>query len=131
MEAKMAKNGHDGTKQVTGGEVTKVTPVNKLKALLGAARSVYKDTRLISGAFGEKIAKAVEHEHLHLKAFRSVVAEDRMEPDKLADFYDAQEHYRDVLGLNERATSAQRLPMGETEAEAADEKVTPLRPAAG
>ena len=89
-----------------------------------AARSTYKASRSLAGTFGEKIANAVEHDRLHLKAFRSVVAEDRMEPDKLAEFYDAQEYYRDVLGLNERAKSAPRLAID-------NDKVTQLRQPAG
>jgi hypothetical protein len=91
----------------------------KLKSLLGSARKTYKDTRSAAGTLGEQIRSAVEHDHLHAKAFRSVVAEDRMEPEKLAEFYDAQEFYRDILGLNERASSAPKFEViegGQSEA---------------
>lgn len=97
----------------TGTERAIQIGARKLKNLAGASRSAYRDSRRISGALGEQLRNAAEHEHLHLKAFRSVMAEDRMEPPELADFYAAQEYYRDELGLLERAKSAPRLPMGD------------------
>jgi len=112
-------------------EVAPQTGEKKLRSLMNAARSAYKDSLAISGAYGEKIANAVEHDHLHKKAWASVVAEDRMTPEKLAEFYDAQEYYRDVLGLNERAKSAPRLRLEggeeetEEEADAGDAEAKP------
>jgi hypothetical protein len=38
---------------------------------------------------------------------------DRMEPEKLAEFFDALDYYRDASGLNERAASAPRMDMGD------------------
>ncbi len=109
-----------------------VTGVKTLKDLLGLARRTKEKTSELAGELGSAIRTAVENKHLHRKAFRSVIAEDRMEPDALADFYDAQDYYRDVLGLVERAKSAPRLPIAEKdEDEEADEgrssKVTPIR----
>jgi hypothetical protein len=92
---------------------TEQTSVKKLKALLRVAEAAYKDSRSIAGGYGEQVARAVEHDHLHKQAFASVVREARMTPEKLAAFYDAQSYYRDVLGLDERAASAPRLPMAE------------------
>ena len=89
------------------------TPVKKLKALMRVAQSAYKDARSIAGGYGEQVAKHVEHDNLHKQAWSSVVREDRMTPEKLAAFYDAQSYYRDVLDLYERAASAPRLPMEE------------------
>lgn len=61
--------------------------VRALKELLSLARKTKNDTAELSGTFGSAIANAVENKHLHKRAFRSVVAEDRMEPEALADFY--------------------------------------------
>lgn len=104
----MAKNDSN-----PGDAVTEQTPVKKLKALLRTAEAAYKDQRSIAGGYGEQIARAVEHDHLHKQAFAAVVREARLTPEKLAAFYDAQSYYRDVLGLDERAASAPRLPMSE------------------
>lgn len=95
--------------------------VKALSDLLKLARSTKNDMAEMAGTFGSAIAKAVDDKHLHRKAFRSVVAEDRMEPEALRDFYDAQDYYRDALGLIERAKSAPRLPEGDDEEEAEDE----------
>jgi hypothetical protein len=101
----MPKKAETGTQKATQ------IGVKALKDLLALARSTKADVSELAGTLGQAIANAVESKHLHRKAFRSVVAEDRMEPDALADFYDAQEYYRDVLGLNERARSAPRLAL--------------------
>lgn len=99
--------------------------VNALQGLLKLARSTKNGVAELAGSLGAAIASAVENKHLHRKAFRSVIAEDRMEPAALADFYDAQDYYRDVLGLTERAKNAPRLPM-EDDADNSDGKVTKL-----
>lgn len=99
----MSKDDKAGTEKVL-----QIGP-RKLKSLRDSGRAAYRDQRKVSGAFGELVRKHAEHDHLHVKAFRSVMAEDRMEPDELADFYAAQEYYRDELGLTERANSAPRL----------------------
>lgn len=90
----------------TGPEAASQIAVKKLDSLLKASRSCNCDIQSLRDTLGEKIAKAVENEHLHKRAFAAVVKEDKMEPEELRDFYDAQEYYRDVLGLNERAKSA-------------------------
>jgi hypothetical protein len=84
----------------------------KLKQLIKDARTAYKDTRAIAEDFGQKIAQAIEHDHLHRKAFAVIKTADRMEPEKLAEFFDALDYYRDASGLNERAASAPRMEMG-------------------
>jgi hypothetical protein len=85
------------------------TSQSKLKSLMAAARSAQKDVTEISGSLGAEIKVAVEKHHLHRKAFRVIVALDRMEPEKLADFLDCFEHYLDISGLNARAKSAPRM----------------------
>ena len=95
------------------GEVRQVTSARKLRELLGSARSTASDISELSGGLGSEINTAVEKNHLHRKAFRAAVAEDRMEPEKLAEYYEQLDYYRDVLGLTERAKNAPKLPMGE------------------
>jgi|SRR5581483_1285816 len=114
----MAKKDSEAVKP---SEVSQQTPKGKLKTLMSAARSAYKDARAIAGGYGEKVAQLVEHEHLHKKAWASVVAEDRMTPEKLAEFYDTQAYYRDVLGLNERAESAPKLRLEPDKEDAEDD----------
>jgi hypothetical protein len=94
-------------------EVRKVTSARKLKELLASARSAKNDISEIAGGLGSEIKAAVEKNHLHRKAFRAAIAEDRMEPEKLAEYYEQLDYYRDVLGLLERAQNAPKLPMGE------------------
>jgi len=85
----------------------------KLRSLLSSARSARADISEIAGGMGEAIAKAVENDHLDRKAFNMVRALDKLEPDRLADVLENFEHYLDISGLNERAASAPRLPIGE------------------
>lgn len=85
----------------------------KLRQLLKDARTAYKDMQEISGGIGQKIAHSVEHEGLHRKAFSVCRAADRMEPEKLASFLEALDHYLDISGLRERAASAPRMDMGD------------------
>lgn len=85
----------------------------KLRSLLASARSARADISEIAGGMGEAISKAVENDHLDRKAFNIVKSLDKMEPDRLADVLENLEHYLDISGLNERAASAPRLPIGE------------------
>ena len=87
----------------------------KLKTLLGKCRSTYKDQRALSGELGAAIAAAAEHDHLHKKAFTIIRSLDRLEPEKLAELLSALEYYLDISGLQQRAESAQRLPMDDDE----------------
>lgn len=96
-----------GTATDKAGQIT----ANKLKRLMADSRAAYKDTRSIAGELGEKIAQAVEHDHLHKKAFAFVRMADRMEPEKLADFLDTVDYYRDISGLNERAAKVIRMSL--------------------
>src|SRR5690348_9501105 len=82
----------------------------KLRALFNSAKTTRARTSEIAGALGEEIKTAIEKNHLHRKAFRAVLAEDRMEPEHLAEYYEQLDYYRDALGLVERAKSAPRFP---------------------
>jgi hypothetical protein len=94
-------------------EVTEQISERKLRQLLKDKRTAYKDMREISGDLGQKIGQAIEHDHLHRKAFSVIAMADRMEPEKLAEFFDALDCYRAASGLNERAASAPRMDMGD------------------
>lgn len=93
-----------------------MTPAKKLNDLLKDSRAAYKEQRGISGTIGAAIKEAVEHDHLHKKAFASVKAADRMEPEELADYFAHRDHYEDVSGLRRRAGSVMRMPLGEEKA---------------
>lgn len=103
-------------------EVKQAINATKLKALLKAKRAAIKDTAEIAGTLGQAIARAVEKDHLHRKAFTVVSALDRMEPEKLADFLDHFEHYLEISGLNARAKQVQRLGFGKDEGAEEDDE---------
>jgi hypothetical protein len=88
-----------------------------LNALLRQARKAYKDTREIAGEQGAAIANAVEHSHLHKKAFSTIKGCDRMTAEKLAEWKAHFDDYFVKCGLQERADSVERLPMGEDESD--------------
>ncbi len=101
-------------------EVSEHISERKLKQLMKDARTAYRDTREIAGGLGQKIASAIEHDHLHRKAFNVCKSADRMEPEKLAEFLDALDLYLDMSGLRERAASAPRLIVDNTAEEFPD-----------
>jgi hypothetical protein len=105
------------TEAATESDVRPAISQRKLRELMSSARKAQNNISEISGGLGSEIKLAVEKNHLHRKAFRIIVQADRMEPEKLADFFDCLDHYRDISGLNERAASAERLPMPEGEAD--------------
>lgn len=98
-------------------EVEKMIGARKLQNLAKSAREARADAQEIAGQLGQKIANSVERDNLHRKAFRAVMAEDKMTPEKLAEFYEHLDYYRDVLGLLAKAESAPRLAFEEGEDE--------------
>lgn len=123
----MAKNGKDEPE--TGTERAAQTSPSKIKALLTAAKTAYQDGRAAAGIIGKKIATAAEHDHLHVKAFATLRAMDRMEPEKAAEYWDVLQYYVDNSRVGEKIKSALRLALGD-EREEEDDKapnVTPMR----
>ena len=108
-------------------QATKVTPERRVKSLLASARLARSNVSEIVGVYRSELKEHIEKHHLHRKAFHAVVAEDRMEPNALAEFYEHQEYYRDVLGLTERAKNAPRLPMGDGPAAGEEEGDTNVK----
>lgn len=100
--------------------VYQLTPGAKLKALLTTARRVTKQVTKLSSELGAAVANAVEHHHLHRKAFSIIKQCNTMEPEHLAEFKAHFDHYWIEAGLQERADSVERLPLN-------DEKVVPIR----
>jgi hypothetical protein len=127
----MSKKGSGDKKEAAKpSDVSQQIGQKKLRTLLRAANDAHKDQREIAGGLGQKIADAVENEHLHKKAFSTLRMADRMTPEKLADWWDTLQYYIDVSGLAERAASAPRLRLEpDAEEDDADKgKVTPIRP---
>ena len=64
------------------------TPPTVLKKLLKAAKRTKTETRAIAGEFGQMVANAVEHDHLHRKAFsycQTTRSDDRREAGRMHD----------------------------------------------
>jgi len=113
-KGKGAKKDEGGTtEKVKPSEVKKVISGQKLKNLMAAKRSAKKDTAEIAGQVGQMIRDAVENNHLHRKAFATIVTLDAMEPEKVRDFLDHFDYYLDVSGIKKKAEAAPRLPMGD------------------
>jgi predicted alpha/beta-fold hydrolase len=109
----MARKPKPPTEAAKPSDVTKVISTNKLKNLLKEKRAAKKDTAEIAGALGQKIANAVESDHLHRKAFNVISQLDMMEAEKIRDFLDNFEYYLDVSGIKERADAVNPMDLGE------------------
>lgn len=83
----------------------------KLLTLIKGGRAAYKNMREIAGTFGEQVKEAIEHDHLHRKAFAMVRSLDRLEPEKLAETMEQFLFYYEISGLAERAKSAPKLTL--------------------
>jgi len=119
-----AGGGSKKTEAATVTEAIKMIPAKKLAALMASGRKSYQETRSISGEFGAEVKEAAENDHLHKKAFAVTRSLDRMEPEKLTDFFAHFDYYCDSTGLRKRAGSVMRMPLndgpGETAAAASD-----------
>lgn len=102
------------------GIVRQLTPGAVLKKLRGIFRGMKNDIDEARGTYGAAVGEAVEKKHLHKRAWATALKEDRMEPEALAEYYDHLNHYRDELGLIERAESAPRLEVDGDRSEADD-----------
>lgn len=98
-----------------------MTPKKKLLTLLASARAAYAEQRSISGEIGAATKEAAEHDHLHKKAFATIKGLDRMEPEKLADFFAHFDYYCEATGLRKRAGAVMRMPLGDDDGKATGE----------
>lgn len=109
-----AKNG-DQAEPPSAPPVLLPTPA-KLKSLMKQHRDAKANLTDIASDLSTATRGMVENNHLHVKAFNMCKALDRMSPEKLAEWADHFFPYYDMLGLADRAKTAQRLPLeGESE----------------
>lgn len=114
----MARRGAAATDEPKG---PPVISKKKLNQLLASARSTKNDIAEIAGTFGQEIKDAVEGNHLHRKAFSTTKMLDRMEPEKLAEFFYHFDRYIDLAGLRDRAATAPALGLPDGDGEDAEE----------
>lgn len=132
----MAKKPTSGKKGPVAERTTPLVPAATVKSLLRSARSLKESTDDLTSAYATEVREAVDKKHLHKKAYNTIRMLDRMTPEKLADFMEHFDHMFEVTGLEERANSAQRLPMGdgpgeEEETEGKTDKVKKIAEDAG
>lgn len=96
----------------------------KLGDLLKDARAISADIKEQAGTLGQQVKEAVENNHLHRKAFTAVRGLDKMEPEKLAEFFYHFDRYLDMTGLRERAATAPNFWEGHDGEVEDDENVT-------
>jgi hypothetical protein len=103
----------------------KMISPNKLKKLLTHARKAHQDGRSIAGELGAAIKAASDNDNLHKKAFASIKASDRLEPEALADYFAHRDYYEEVTGLRKRAGSVMRMDFGNGDGAEAEEEEDP------
>ena len=111
---------------VKSSEVTGMITKSALAGILTLDKRTKTAQSELAGELGSAIAKAVERFGTNRKALGQL---NRMEPVKLADFLDHFDYMLDVSGLEKRAKSVQRLPMGEeSEPEPEEDAEKPAEP---
>jgi hypothetical protein len=93
--------------------VTKLTPAGTLTKLRTGYRSMIRNNAQNRSDYGAAVKAAKNEKHLHPQAFAQAMREDKMEPPELRSYYEHLDHYRQELGLEDRAASAPELPMEE------------------
>lgn len=101
--------------KVKPSETTRVVSERALRELLKMNRSAKADIDEISTQLSTAVREAAEKKHLHLGAWRTIKGLDRLEPEKLADWWDHFQHMWEVSGLRERAESAPRMDLDKPE----------------
>jgi hypothetical protein len=97
--------------------VVKLISAPKLKSILSSTQKAKEDIAEITGPLGEEIKSAIEKHHLHRKAFNAIKSIYNAPPEKLREFKDHFDYYWEASGLEKKANSAPRLPMGAEEDE--------------
>lgn len=92
---------------------TKITSGATIKSLLKSGVSLKEELDELTSAHSAEVREAVDKKHLHKKAFNMIKALNRLTPEKLADTMEHFDAYFESSGLEDRANSAQRLPMGD------------------
>jgi hypothetical protein len=127
------------------GQARKAISQASLKSLMKSCASFKAEADSSNGSMREKIAYAVEHNHLNKGVFALIRRLDKLEAEKLLIFLEDLELYLDFSGLNDRADSVGKLPLESPEKpadaenedegtdpapEASEGNVTRLKPAA-
>lgn len=99
----------------TSGQVRKVITQNNLKILLEDCGTHKTRADSHNGKLREAIAQAVQHQHLNKKVFGLIRQLDKLEPETLLVYLEDLEHYLDISGLNDRADSVGKLPLGQAD----------------
>lgn len=95
-------------------ETLRVISEKDFHALVKKVKSHEADKNESVGAIGGAINAAVEAKHLHKKAFGTYRMCARMSDNKLSEFLAHFDHYRNIGGLDERAsTQGQMIPRTE------------------
>lgn len=112
----MARKKDQQQEEEGGDEVTReLISKPKLKSLMNTVRKAKIDIGEINGAVGQEIKEKIENNHLHRRAFNACKPLMNLTAEQLAEFKDNFEYYWEALGLEAKANSAPRLPMGEEE----------------
>lgn len=121
MLAKSGDTQEQGTEAVRPSEVQQKISAPALKKLLKLLEAKQEKIDELTGEIGGEIAKIVEKKNVNKKMLGWIRQLNRMTPEKLADNLDDFNDMLDKSGLNDRAASAQRLPMGGEESSAEEE----------
>ncbi len=84
-----------------------------IKELVRDGRIMREETQELSGTYGAQVKKAAEEHGLHKKALANARACDRMEAEKLAEYFAHFFKYCQDLGLFKKAADAPRLSLEE------------------
>lgn len=93
------------------GQARKAISKQALNGLMRSCANFKADADSATGSMREKIAYAVEHNHLNKQVFALIRRLDKLEPEKLLTFLEDLELYLDFSGLNDRADSVGKLPL--------------------
>ena len=110
--------------------VVKMISPPKLKSLCSTGLKAREDIGEIRGAFGQEVKIAKEKYGLHPKAFNVINGMYGWSPEKLREFKDHFDFYWDVSGLEKKAESAPRLPMGDEPGNEEEDNIHRLQPGA-
>ena len=104
MLAKTEKTATQDAKQISK---------SKLNKLFDAGKRTKRETREISGAFGQTVKDAIENDNLDRVAFSIAKRLDGMSDEKLYATLPALMLYIEMRGIDERAKNAPPLPTEE------------------
>lgn len=87
----------------------------QLNVLLKNCKSIGTQTAELTGSLREKIGYAVDKQGLHKKAFATIRQLDKMEPEKLLEYWTHLQAYMDMSGVKERMDSVGTLALDDAD----------------